>query len=70
MFRKKQKFSVEYDPETQYPVIRASICNGERVAGFRNKTDGHFTEVIFIRSDADIGAFKEAYGLDDIRTEY
>ena len=70
MFRKKQKFSFEYDPETQYPVIRASICNGERVAGFKNKTDGHFTEVIFIRSEADIEDFKEAYGLDDIRTEY
>ena len=70
IFRKKRLFTTEYDPDTQYPVIRASICNGEKVAGFKNKTDGHFTEVLLIRSDADIDAFKKAYSLDEITTEY
>ena len=44
MFGKKKKnFSVKYDPDKEYPVIKASICNGERVAGFKSKEDGHFT---------------------------
>ncbi|MCR4806989.1 MAG: aspartate dehydrogenase [Lachnospiraceae bacterium] len=59
-----------YDPEIQYPVIRASICNGEKVAGFKNKADGNFTEVMLIRSDADLEEFKKAYGIDEVKTEY
>ena len=39
---------VHFDPETQYAVIRSSICTGEKVAGFKNKTDGHFIEVMLI----------------------
>ena len=43
MFKKKSKeYTVPYDPYTQYPVIRASICNGERIAGFKSREDGHF----------------------------
>ena len=68
--RKREISKVPYDPETQYPVIKASICNGERVAGFKNITDGHFTEVMFIVSDADLAAFKKAYGIEEIKTEY
>ena len=32
-FRKKQETRT-YDRETQEPVIHASICTGEKVAGF------------------------------------
>lgn len=71
MFKKKAKqFTIPYDPEVQYPVIRASICNGEKVAGFKSKTDGHFTEVMLITSDTDLMVFKNAYGIDEIKTEY
>ena len=71
MFGKKKKsFSVKYDPDKEYPVIKASICNGERVAVFKSKEDGHFTEVIFIANEADLKAFKDAYGIEDIKTEY
>ena len=31
-----------YDPASQEPVLRCSICNGEQVAGFRDKTTGAF----------------------------
>ena len=64
------KDAVPYDPETQRPVIRASICTGERVAGFKNKVDGHFTEVMLIRSTEDERLFKETYGIDELKTEY
>ena len=71
MFKKKAKqFTIPYDPETQYPVIKASICTGEKVAGFKSRTDGHFTEVMLITSDTDLMVFKNAYGIDEIKTEY
>ena len=68
--KKSLRDTVPYNPETQYPVIRASICTGERVAGFKNKADGHFTEVMLLRSMEDEQAFKDAYGIKDLKTEY
>ena len=68
--RKKKETTVQFDPETQYAVIRSSICTGEKVAGFKNKTDGHFTEVMLIRSAADEKEFKDTYGVDSLRVEY
>ena len=61
---------VPYDPETQYPVIRASICTGERVAGFKDKATGHFTEVMLLRSATDEQQFKDAYHIETLKTEY
>ena len=61
---------VRFDPETQTAVIRSSICTGEKVAGFKNKKDGHFTEVMLIRSPEDEKQFKEIYGIETVRTEY
>ena len=68
--RKKKETTVQFDPETQYAVIRSSICTGEKVAGFKNKTDGHFTEVMLIRSAADENEFKETYGVESLKVEY
>ena len=62
--------TVPYDPKTQYPVVRASICTGERVAGFKNKADGHFTEVMLLTSDEDERLFMETYQIETIKTEY
>ena len=67
---KSLKDEIKYDPETTYPVIRASICTGEKVAGFKNKKDGHFTEVMYIRFPDDEKRFKEMYGLDHVKVEY
>ncbi|MBR5358554.1 MAG: aspartate dehydrogenase [Clostridiales bacterium] len=61
---------MKFDPGTQYAVIRSSICTGEKVAGFKDKKGGHFTEVMVIRSADDERRFKEIYGLDSVRTEY
>ena len=68
--RKKKEPTVHFDSETQYAVIRSSICTGEKVAGFKNKTDGHFTEVMLIRSPADEKEFKETYNIEEIKIEY
>lgn len=45
------------------PVIRCSICTGEQVAGFQRIDDGGFEEVMLIRSEADLRAFREQYGI-------
>ena len=68
--RKSREPEIKYDPDRQYAIIRSSICTGEKVAGFKNKEDGHFTEVMLIRSHEDELRFKGIYGIEEIKTEY
>ncbi len=68
LFRKKER--IPFDPALQEAVFRSSICTGEKVAGFKNRADGHFTEVMLIRTAEDEAAFKKTYGLDKVPTEY
>jgi len=51
------------------PAIRASICTGEKAAGFMDK-DGKFKEVMIIRTDKDLMQFCREYGVnkDSIKT--
>ena len=71
LFRKKQE-SRTYNKEAQKPVIRASICTGEKVAGFQDILTGKFTEVMPIRTPADLEQFRQLYDIDEreIHTEY
>ena len=69
-FHKKEKAVIPYDSEMLYPVIMSSICTGEKVAGFKNKKNGHFTEAMLIKTKADEDRFKKMYSLDDIKVEY
>lgn len=58
----KRKIKKEpYDRTRKRPVIRASICNGEQVAGFKEIETGKFEEVMLIRSRADLELFLEKY---------
>ena len=61
-----------FDRENLKPVIRSSICTGERVAGFRNIHTGKFSEVMLIRDGGDLKDFLEEYGLSEteVVTEY
>ena len=59
-----------YNPIEFTAVIKASICNGEQVAGFKNKKTGQFTEVMLIQSDKDLEEFKKRYGVEEIKKEY
>ena len=68
---KKKKVGQSYDKENKKPVIKASICNGEQVAGFKNIHTGKIEEVMLIKNKADLNAFKKMYGIDDeIDKEY
>lgn len=64
MFRKKQKTN-SYDKENLRPVIRASICTGEKVAGFKDINTGKFMEIMLIQDSKDLYEFKEMYGIKD-----
>jgi len=43
---KKKSFTQTYDKETKKPIIKASICNGEQVAGFKDIHTGKIEEEI------------------------
>ena len=61
---------IPFDSDKQIAVIKCSICTGEQVAGFKNKEDGHFTEVMLIRGAKDLEMFKEIYNITEIKKEY
>ena len=70
LFKKKTDVKT-YDKENLKPVIKASICNGEQVAGFKNIHTGKIEEVMLIKSPADFEYFKAMYGVEeDIVKEY
>lgn len=71
MFLKKMKKET-YDKENERPLIRASICNGEQVAGFKNIHTGKFTEVMVIRNSRDMDEFLEKYdiAIAEMKKEY
>ena len=68
----KKKIIVKtYDKDNKKPVIKASICNGEQIAGFKDIHTGKIEEVMLIKSPSDIDIFKKMYGIDDeIAKEY
>ena len=68
---KKKIVTRSYDMENKKPVIKASICNGEQVAGFKDIHTGKIEEVMLIKSPADLEKFKVIYGIkEEITKEY
>ena len=73
MFNKKKKISYEptYDLNEYTPIIRASICTGEQVIGFKNKTTNQFIEISLLMSEKDIIDFRKKYNVTgEIKKEY
>ena len=68
---KKKTIVKTYDKDNKKPVIKASICNGEQIAGFKDIHTGKIEEVMLIKGSADLEFFKKMYGIDDeIAKEY
>lgn len=61
---------IPFNPDVQKPVIKCSICNGEQIAGFKNKSTGVFTEVMLIKNSDDLNSFLQMYNLSDVTKEY
>ncbi len=59
-----------FDPAKEKPIIRASICTGEQVAGFKDLVTGQFHEIMLIRGEKDLEDFKKAYGVEKVEKEY
>ncbi len=70
MFRKKKIQQADYDRENWKPVLKCSICNGEKVAGFKNVHTGEFKEEAFIRDDRELEEFMYKYGITNLIKEY
>lgn len=71
MLFKKKVEKKAYDKSIKKPIIKASICNGEQVAGFKDLSTGAFEEVMLIKSPGDLEKFKEIYSItEDIEKIY
>ena len=70
LFNHSGRKTAPYDAEHLEPAVRRSICTGEKVAGFIDKRDGRFTEVMLIRSPKDEEKFKEQYKVDALKVIY
>lgn len=74
LFKKKQAEpeTTHFDPAAFEPVIRASICTGEKVACMRERATGRLHELMLIRTDEDLALFRRRCGIGDgeIRTVY
>lgn len=65
MFFKKKPEKKTYDKQNQKPAIKASICNGEMVAGFINLTTGRFEDIMLVRNDKEIEEFMRTYDIEE-----
>ena len=67
--RRKKEPLIPYDKRGKIPVIRASICTGEQVAGFQDNETGKFEEAVFIRGEKDLEEFCIQYAVrrEDIK---
>ncbi len=62
----------DWDRNVQKPVIRSSICTGEKVAGFKSLATGKFEDIMLIRDDKDMQEFLRLYGIqeEEVTTEW
>lgn len=54
---------IPWDRASRKPVIRSSICTGEKVAGFRDLATNKFEDIMLIRDQKDLDAFMRQYGI-------
>lgn len=72
MFGRKKNEVPSFDRTGKTPVIRTSICTGEKVAGYRDAATGRFVEVMLIRGDGDLREFLSKYGFreEELKREW
>ena len=69
LFRKKPP-AIQYDPATQQPAVRRSICTGEMTVGFIDKATGRFRDIMRVDSQRELDAFMKDIGATEYRTIY
>lgn len=67
----KNKFEVTpYDKESETPVIKSSVCTGEKVAGFMDIRTGKIREVMLIANDQDLKFYCKKYNVSENEIKY
>ena len=71
LFRRKPKTpAIPYDPQTQQPAVRKSICTGEMTAGLIDLRTGKFTDLMRLDGQKGLEQFKRDTGAEEIREIY
>lgn len=72
LFHRRDPAPSPYPPEEYEPVLRSSICTGEKTACMRNRSTGKIIEIQLIRGERDLEDFCRSFGVrrEDIRTVY
>lgn len=68
--RKSKSTALYYDPATQQPAVRKSICTGEMTAGFIDLNTGKFTDLMRLDGQKGLEQFKKDTGAEEIREIY
>lgn len=70
--KKKSAARASYDKTGKIPVVRASICTGEKVAGFKDEATGKFEDLMLIRREEDLREFMSLYDVkeEEIKKEW
>lgn len=68
---KRKEIKKSYDQQHQKPIIHASICSGEQVAGFKDLQTGKIEEIMLLQCPEDLEKFRKMYGITgEIEKEY
>ena len=72
LFHRGKRPSIPYDPATQQPAVRRSICTGEMTVGFIDRSTGKFREYMLARDARELEDFCRGVGIEpnDIKTIY
>ena len=70
LFHRSRQPSIPYDPETQKPAVRRSICTGEMTVGFIDRATGKFTDLMRVDGQKELEDFMKRIGADEIKTIY
>ena len=70
--KKKSTVSNPYPLDKFEPVIRSSVCTGEKTACMKDRESGKLHEVLLIRDKEDLQNFADGIGVEvgSIRTVY
>ena len=69
---KRRRAKIPYDPATQRPAVRRSICTGEMTAGFIDRQTGKFQDLMRLDGPQGLRDFCDAIGVreEDVETIY
>ena len=71
LFKKRPKSSdVSWNPQTQQPAVRRSICTGEMTVGFIDRATGKFTDLMRVDDQRELDRFMESIGAKEYKTIY